>query len=52
VATIGFKPESKDESNTHFIKFEFTKTNRKGNVDWSAVEKRGKILKPCEYKRR
>jgi hypothetical protein len=42
-----------DTSNTHFIKFDFVKTPRKGKeLDWKALGKDGKLLKPCEYKRR
>jgi len=54
VSSIGFKLLSKDESNTHFILFEFRKIARKwkGNKEWSKILSKGSILKPCEYKRR
>lgn len=43
-----------NESNTHFTTFEFQKIARKGKTerDWEKVMSKGKILKPCEYKRR
>ena len=43
-----------NESNTHFMTFEFQKHARKGKTeqDWEKVMSKGKILKPCEYKRR
>ena len=43
-----------NEGNTHFITFEFQKIARTGKTgqDWEKVMSKGKILKPCEYKRR
>lgn len=44
----------KDASNTHFIRFDFVKITRKDyDLDWESVTMQsGKLLKPCEYKRR
>lgn len=53
VVAVGYRLAHKDVSNTHFIKFDFVKTTRKGAaLDWKALGKQGKLLKPCEYKRR
>lgn len=54
VSSVGFKFKSKNDSNTHFTTFEFQKIPRKGKTekDWEKVMSKGKILKPCEYKRR
>ena len=43
-----------DDSNTHFVLFEFTKVPRtsKSEKEWTKLLSRGAILKPCEYKRR
>ena len=45
---------TQNERNTHFTTFEFQKVARKGRTeeDWEKVMSKGKILKPCEYKRR
>ncbi|KIP09213.1 hypothetical protein PHLGIDRAFT_68064 [Phlebiopsis gigantea 11061_1 CR5-6] len=54
VSSVGFRLQSKDDSNTHFTLFEFTKVTRKPKSDkeWAKLTERGSILKPCEYKRR
>ncbi|KAI0761705.1 methyltransferase-domain-containing protein [Irpex lacteus] len=54
VSAVGFKLKSKDDSNTHFILFEFVKVARSNKTDkeWQKLMERGSILKPCEYKRR
>ncbi|KAF5364022.1 hypothetical protein D9756_000513 [Leucocoprinus leucothites] len=54
VGSIGFRFKSKDESNTHFTLLEFEKAARKpkSDTEWEKLISRGKILKPCEYKRR
>ncbi|KAI0770743.1 methyltransferase-domain-containing protein [Irpex lacteus] len=54
VSAVGFKLKSKDDSNTHFILFEFVKVTRPNKTDkeWQKLMERGSILKPCEYKRR
>ncbi|KAF8803658.1 hypothetical protein BYT27DRAFT_7194973 [Phlegmacium glaucopus] len=54
VNSIGFRLKSKDESNSHFILFEFTKVARtaKTQQEWTQLLSRGGVLKPCEYKRR
>ncbi|RDB22865.1 hypothetical protein Hypma_010341 [Hypsizygus marmoreus] len=54
VGTIGFKLQSKDDSNSHFTLFEFKKVPRKhkSEKEWAKVVSRASILKPCEYKRR
>jgi hypothetical protein len=43
-----------DESNSHFILFEFTKVARtaKTEQEWTLLLSKGEVLKPCEYKRR
>ncbi|KAG5648681.1 hypothetical protein DXG03_000027 [Asterophora parasitica] len=54
VGSIGFKLQSKDDSNSHFTLFEFKKTPRraKSEKEWSSILSRASLLKPCEYKRR
>ncbi|KAK7695545.1 hypothetical protein QCA50_000181 [Cerrena zonata] len=54
VVSIGFKLRSKDDSNTHFTLFEFVKVERKpkSEKEWSTILEQGRLLKPCEYKRR
>lgn len=54
ISSAGFRLRSKDESNTHFTLFEFTKVARKlkSNKEWETLIARGSTLKPCEYKRR
>ncbi|KAJ6509909.1 methyltransferase-domain-containing protein [Mycena vitilis] len=54
VTSIGFKLKSKDDANTHFTLFEFRKVACVGKKEkeWSAIKTKGKVLKPCEYKRR
>ena len=43
-----------DESNSHFILFEFIKVARtaKTQQEWTQLLSKGEVLKPCEYKRR
>ena len=43
-----------DESNSHFILFEFIKVARtaKTQQEWTRLLSKGEVLKPCEYKRR
>ena len=43
-----------DDSNTHFILFEFEKTGRKlrDEKELNKLLAKGYILKPCEYKKR
>ncbi|GJE84964.1 methyltransferase-domain-containing protein [Phanerochaete sordida] len=54
VSSVGFRLKSKDDSNTHFTLFEFSKVQRKekSEKEWSKLIERGSVLKPCEYKRR
>ncbi|KAI0356492.1 hypothetical protein OH77DRAFT_1423426 [Trametes cingulata] len=54
ICSFGFKLKSKDERNTHFTLFEFTRIPRKSKSekDWKKLMARANILKPCEYKRR
>lgn len=54
LGAVGFRLKSKDDSNTHFMLFEFKKVARKwkSEKDWEAVFCKGHLLKPCEYKRR
>jgi len=54
ISSIGFKFRSKDDSNTHFTLFEFSKVKRKAKStkEWAKILSRGSLLKPCEYKRR
>ncbi|KAL1734286.1 methyltransferase-domain-containing protein [Schizophyllum commune] len=54
LGAIGFKLKSKDDSNSHFMLFEFKKVARKWKTekDWQAILAKGELLKPCEYKRR
>ncbi|KAF9057709.1 methyltransferase-domain-containing protein [Panaeolus papilionaceus] len=54
VGSIGFRLKSKDDSNTHFVLFEFTKVARpiKSDGEWRKLVSKGNTLKPCEYKRR
>ncbi|KAF9782898.1 methyltransferase-domain-containing protein [Thelephora terrestris] len=54
ISSVGFKLKSKNEKNTHFTTFEFQRIPRKGKTekDWEKLMSKGKILKPCEYKRR
>ncbi|KAJ7047500.1 methyltransferase-domain-containing protein [Mycena alexandri] len=54
VASVGFKLKSKDDANTHFTLFEFKKVAcaGKNEKEWAAILAKGKVLKPCEYKRR
>ncbi|KAJ7228790.1 methyltransferase-domain-containing protein [Mycena pura] len=51
VSSVGFKLQSKSDSNTHFTLFEFMKVPCTGK-EWAAVMAKGNVLKPCEYKRR
>ncbi|KAL1738375.1 methyltransferase-domain-containing protein [Schizophyllum fasciatum] len=54
LGSVGFKLKSKDDSNSHFMLFEFKKVARKWKKekDWDAILYKGDLLKPCEYKRR
>jgi len=54
VNSIGFRLKAKDESNSHFILFEFVKVARtaKTQQEWTRLLSEGEVLKPCEYKRR
>lgn len=54
IQLIGFQMISKDESNSHFMLFDFKKipNRRKSEKEWSKVVACASILKPCEYKRR
>ncbi|CAA7259906.1 unnamed protein product [Cyclocybe aegerita] len=54
IGSIGFRSKAKDESNTHFILFEFVKVSRMGKTekDWAKLLTRSTFLQPCEYKRR
>ncbi|KAF8165198.1 methyltransferase-domain-containing protein [Crassisporium funariophilum] len=54
VGSLGFRLKSKDETNSHFILFEYIKVPRKGRSekDWIHLLSNGRLLKPCEYKRR
>lgn len=54
VSSVGFRLKSKDDNNTHFTLFEFKKVARKARSEkeWEQVMSHGKVLKPCEYKRR
>ncbi|KAJ3992817.1 ribosomal RNA-processing protein 8 [Lentinula boryana] len=53
-SSIGFKLKSKDNSNTHFTLFEFSKVSRKFKSlkDWDVIFSKADTLKSCEYKRR
>ncbi|KAI6047326.1 methyltransferase-domain-containing protein [Pisolithus marmoratus] len=54
VRDVGFKLEKKDDRNTHFTLFQFKKVARATILEqeWSTLQSRGGVLKPCEYKRR
>ncbi|KAJ7276269.1 methyltransferase-domain-containing protein, partial [Mycena haematopus] len=54
VTSFGFKLKSKNHANTHFTLFEFGKVSRVGKTEkeWITILAQGKVLKPCEYKRR
>ncbi|KAJ6539216.1 ribosomal RNA-processing protein 8 [Mycena capillaripes] len=54
VASMGFKLKSKNDANTHFTLFEFRKIACVGKKEkeWAIISAKGKVLKPCEYKRR
>ncbi|KAF8211249.1 methyltransferase-domain-containing protein [Mycena galopus ATCC 62051] len=54
VTSMGFKLKSKNDANTHFTLFEFRKVPYAGKKEkeWATVLAKGKVLKPCEYKRR
>lgn len=54
VSSIGFRLRSKNNDNTHFTLFEFTKLPRKGKAEkeWTKILSKAGTLKPCEYKRR
>ncbi|KAL4241197.1 Ribosomal RNA-processing protein 8 [Abortiporus biennis] len=54
VSSIGFKLRTKNDKNSHFTLFEFTKSKRtvKSDKEWARIQSKGDLLKPCEYKRR
>ncbi|KIJ56747.1 hypothetical protein M422DRAFT_22901 [Sphaerobolus stellatus SS14] len=54
IRELGFKLKSKDDSNTHFILFEFQKIDRSllTKKKWQTLKSKHDVLKPCEYKRR
>ncbi len=47
LSALGFEPVERDASNTHFVLFEFVKSDRSPERTLPAVR-----LKPCLYKRR
>ncbi|EIN10597.1 hypothetical protein PUNSTDRAFT_51211 [Punctularia strigosozonata HHB-11173 SS5] len=53
VCELGFKAKSMDDSNSHFMLFEFKKVPRNlGQKGLDKVLTQTALLKPCEYKRR
>ncbi|KAG5340987.1 hypothetical protein C0989_012361 [Termitomyces sp. Mn162] len=54
VASIGFRLNSKDATNSHFTLFEFKKVASKGKSEeeWGEMLLKANLLQPCEYKRR
>ncbi|KAJ7638685.1 methyltransferase-domain-containing protein [Roridomyces roridus] len=54
ITSIGFKLTMKNEANSHFTLFELKKVARSGRTEkeWAGIMGKGKMLKPCEYKRR
>ncbi|KAJ7095255.1 methyltransferase-domain-containing protein [Mycena belliarum] len=54
ITSIGFKFKAKNDDNTHFTLFDFRKVACIGKTEkeWATVLAKGKVLKPCEYKRR
>ncbi|GAA5955454.1 hypothetical protein JCM21900_002053 [Sporobolomyces salmonicolor] len=56
IETVGFECTAKDESNTHFILFDFIKTSTTAESNESKkaeqTRKAATLLKPCIYKKR
>lgn len=53
IEDMGFKLSSKDESNTHFITFDFEAAEVNEDVDLEEMRKHSNnLLKPCLYKKR
>ncbi|GAA5857800.1 hypothetical protein JCM1840_000916 [Sporobolomyces johnsonii] len=56
VEAVGFECTAKDESNTHFILFDFTKTSTSAESNEAKkaeqTRKAATLLKPCIYKKR
>jgi len=55
ICLLGFQLQTKDNDNTHFTLFDFIKTERAAVLSeekWQALILKGKLLQPCEYKRR
>ncbi|KAI0033796.1 methyltransferase-domain-containing protein, partial [Vararia minispora EC-137] len=54
ISSIGFKLKSTDDRNTHFTLFEYKKVARRARSqkEWGKLLSEGRMLKPCEYKRR